>query len=335
MTNRTPFLITLLALVCLSSCQDHLPPAATPALTISTLATGLIAPISVETDPKGRLFVSESGTGKNDSRIMLVAPDGKTFPVVTGLPSVISPGGEPAGTDHLLYADGVLYALNVITGLYKINVASFSPGDAPIAASSLSPQDIGTFVVNYNFKEDTGESHPYNMSLGPDGAIYITDAAANAIIKRAKDGSLSVVTEVPGIANPTPVGPPFIQSVPTSITFDGKQFLISTLLGFPFPAGKAILYQMDLTGKLTVQKQAFNSLVDVENDRNGGALLLEYGLFGPMGWTVNTGRLLRVNSTGTSVLFDKLNQPTDLKLYGTNTAYMTVLGDGTLQKITY
>ena len=332
---RTNLLITafLLTELCITSCQDHRIPSPTPVLSIGPFAEGFVGPIGVETGPDGRVFVSESGTGNNDSRILLVATDGKTYPVVTGLPSITSPGGEPGGTDHLLYADGLLYALN--NGfLYKINVAGFQPGNAPIAATSVAKEDIATWVINYNFVNDTGESHPYNMTTGPDGAVYITDAAANAILRRSKTGQLSVMTEVPGFANPTPVGPPVVQSVPTGITFDGTKFLISTLLGFPFPAGRAILYQMDLMGKLTIQKQAFNPMIDIEVDGSGGSLVLEYGTFGAMGWVPNSGRLLRVNSAGTTVLFDKLNLPTDLKVADAHTAYLVSL-TGSLQKITF
>ena len=324
-----------LVLLVISSCQDHRITVPTPALTITTLTTGLVGPIGVETDPAGRVFVSESGTGVNDSRILLVAADGRTYPVVTGLPSVVSPGGEVSGTDHLLFADGVLYALNYVSGLYKINIASFKPGDAPIPASSLTPQDIRTFVLSYPFVNNANDSHAYNMIPGPDGSIYMTDSGANAILRRTKDGTLSVVAEVPGIPNPTPVGPPVIQSVPTGIVYDGTKFLISTLLGFPFPSGKALIYQMDLTGKVTIQQQAFTSLVDIETDGNGGSLVLEHGQFGAMGFTPQTGRLLRVNTSGNAVLFDKLNLPTDLKIYDSHTAYLTSLGGGLLQKITY
>ncbi len=252
--------LCLLTLLTLSDCQDHRIVSETPALTISPLASGLIAPIGVAIDPAGRIFVSESGTGKNDSRIMLVAPDGKTYPVVTNMQSNISPGGEPAGTDHLLYADGVLYALNG-GFLYKINVAAFTAGSAPIAVASIPREDISTFVLAYPFVNNANESHPYDMTVGPDGALYITDAAANAILRRTKTGVLSVMAEIPSFKNPTPVGPPFVQAVPTGITYDGTKFLITTLTGFPFLAGQAIIYQMDLSGKLTVQKSGFTTLV--------------------------------------------------------------------------
>ncbi|GAB4016566.1 hypothetical protein GCM10028808_45420 [Spirosoma migulaei] len=321
----------------LTGCQDHRVPAPVQP-TISTLATGLVAPIGVEADASGRVFVTEQGTGINDGRVSEITPDGKVHPVITGLYSFKRPDNELDATDHLLAADGMLYVLNA-KGLYTLNLASFKTGDAPIPAASLTPENIQKFVIDYAFTEDTGESHLYNMTLGPDGALYMSDAAANAIIRRSKTGQLSVVTAVPGIANPNPAGPPpgppFIESVPTGITYDGKQFAISTLLGFPFPAGKAIIYQMDLAGKLNVFQQTFNSMVDIENDGNGNYLALEFAIFGPTGFTPKTGRLLRAKGTSSDLLIDKLNMPTDLKLIDSHTAYLTSMGDGTLLKITF
>lgn len=338
MNQKLTALCALLAIVFVTGCQDHRIPSGPTTLTATTLATGLVSPISVETDGNGRVFVTEQGTGKNDGRISEITPDGKVYPVVTGLYSTTNNTGDLDATDHLLHVNGTLYFLNP-KGLYKIDIVSFKTGSTPIPASGLTPEYIQQFVIDYKFVNDTGESHLYNMTLGPDGALYFTDAAANAIIRRSSTGALSVVTEVPGIANPNPAGPPpgppFIQAVPTSITYDGKQFLISTLLGFPFPAGKAILYQMDLSGNLTIYQQTFNSLVDVENDGNGKPLVLEYAVFGPMGFSKNTGRLLRANGSGSDILLTGLNLPTDLRVADSHTAYITSLGDGTLLKVTF
>ncbi|MFD1143702.1 ScyD/ScyE family protein [Larkinella insperata] len=323
----------------LTGCQDHRNPFPTPVqLTLTTLATNLVAPIGVETDASGRVFVTEQGTGSNDGRVSEVTPDGQVHPVITGLYSFKRPDNELDATDHLLAADGMLYVLNA-KELYTVDLNVHKTGHAPIPASSLTPDNIQKFVIDYTFAEDTGESHPYNMTLGPDGALYITDAAANAIIRRSKTGQMSVVTAVPGIANPNPAGPPpgppFIQSVPTGITYDGKQFAISTLLGFPFPAGKALIYRMDLAGNLTVFQQAFNSLVDIENDGSGNYLALEFAVFGPTGFTPKTGRVIRAKGTSSEVVIDKLNMPTDLKVLDSHTAYLTSMGDGTLLKITF
>jgi hypothetical protein len=327
-------LVSLLLVGCvLSSCQDHRT-ITTIQPTITTLATGLVGGIGVETDASGRVFVSEQGTGANDGRVSEVTPDGNVNPIVTGLYSFKRPDNELDATDHLLVADGMLYILNA-KGLYTLSLASIKTGNAPIAASSLTPELIQQFVIDHTFAQDTGESHLYNMTLGPDGAIYFTDAAANAIIRRSKTGQLSVVTAVPGIANPTPVGPLNIQSVPTGITYDSQQFAISTLLGFPFPAGKAIVYRMDLTGKTSVFQQTFNSLVDIENDGAGNYLVLEFATFGAQGFAPKTGRLLRARGTSSDLIVDKLNMPTDLKVADNHTAYLVSMGDGTLSKITF
>lgn len=135
---------------------------------MTTLATGLVGVVGVETDGSGRIFVTEQGTGNNDGRVSEITPDGKVHPVITGLYSFTRPDNELDATDHLLVVDGILYVLNA-KGLYTLNLASYKTGNAPIPASSLTPENIQQFVIDYIFAEDTGESHLYNMTLGPDG----------------------------------------------------------------------------------------------------------------------------------------------------------------------
>ncbi len=307
-----------------------------PIAKITTLTAGLVGPIGVETDPSGRLWVTESGTGKNDARLMMITPaDGKAYPIVTGFFSETMQGGEVEGMSHLLYADGLLYVLGGDGFLYKFDIRNVQPGQAPINASTLPKEDISSFVLAYNFVNNAHDSHPFNLTLGPDGLLYISDAAANAILKRSKTGMLSVVAEILGIANPTPVGPPQLQSVPTSIVYDGQKFLVSTLIGFPFPAGKAIVYQVDQGGGVSVYQQGFNSLVGVKLDGSLSPLVIEYGQFGQQGWVRNTGRILRASGTASTVILDKLDLPTDLKRIDANTYYLTSLGDGTVKKITF
>ncbi|UFH53929.1 ScyD/ScyE family protein [Spirosoma sp. KNUC1025] len=330
--------ISLLTALTIAGCQDHQIPSAPPQLNVTTLASNLASPISVESDGKGRVFVIEQGTGKNDGRLSEITPDGKVYPIITGFHSEVFQGSELSGPDHILYANGWLYILTD-KGLYTINVAAIKTGSPAIDASTLTPEFIQQWVINHNFTNDTGESHLYNMVMGPDGALYITDAAANAIIRRSSTGALSVMAEVPSVANPNPAGPPpgppFIQAVPTGITFDGTNFRISTLIGFPFPVGTAVIYKMDLSGNLSVYQKGFTSLVDIENDGNGQSLVLRHGVFGAMGFGANTGQLIRANGTTSTVLLDNLNLPTDLKMSDSHTAYLTSLGNGTVSKITF
>jgi hypothetical protein len=307
-----------------------------PIAKITTLTSGLVGPIGVETDPNGRLWVTESGTGNNDARLMMITPaDGKAYPIVTGFFSETIQGGEIEGMSHLLYADNLLYVLGGDGFLFKIDIRNVQPGQPPVAASTLPKEDISSFVLGYNFVTNAHDSHPYNLTLGPDGLLYISDAAANAILKRSKTGVLSVVAEIPGIANPTPVGPPQLQSVPTSIVFNGQNFLVSTLNGFPFPAGRARVMQVTQAGVVSVYQQGFNSLTGIFLDGPLAPLVMEYGQFGQQGWVAKTGRIVRINGTTSTVILDQLDRPTDLKRINTNIYYLTSLGEGAVKKITF
>ena len=310
-------------------------------LKLTTLASGLSGPIALKKDASGRIWVAESGTGKDDGRLSMITDDGKIYPVITGFDSGIIMGGEVEGLNHLIFADGLLYILGSHSRLYKANVAAFKPGDTPMMAKNLDVEDKKQFILDYKFPagQDTEDTHLYNMTLGPNGDLYFADAAANAIIRRTKAGVWSVFAYVPGIKNPTPVGGPFVESVPTGIVFDGQKFLVTTLLGFPFPAGQALIYQVDQAGTVLPYKNGFTSLVAINLDNLLGGLVVQHGIFGMMGFGHNSGQLIQITSGGTSVLADKLDLPTDVERGDAHTLYVSSLGvgltGGMIQKITY
>ncbi len=317
----------------LVSCEDHRIPEPQK-INVSTFVTGLAAPIGLETDAAGRVWVAEAGTGQNDGRVSMITSDGKVHPVITGFDSQVFMGSELDGLNHILFADGVLYILGSHSRLYKANVVNFQPGNTPLLASSLPVEDQSQFILNFNFAQDTQETHLYNMTLGPNGDLYFTDAGANAIIRRTKAGVWSVFATIPGFPNPTPIGPPFVESVPTGIVFDGQKFLISLLTGFPFPSGASTLYQMDQAGVVSPYVPGFTTLVDINLTTDPGALVVQHGVFGPQGFAPNTGQIRRVTSTGSSLAVGGLNLPTDLKQADATTYYVTTLV-GTLLKIRY
>ena len=325
----------LLLLSTIQSCKKHQEIPETPVFKVTTLATGFHEPIGLETDEKGRVWVAETGTGKGDGRVSVITANGKVYPVIIQLESFITGGGEIEGPAHILFADGILYILGGHGKLYKANVANFKIGDAPIKASKLAFEDIGGFVLSYNFEKNTHETHPYNLTVGPNGAIFITDAAANAIIRRAKNGNLSVLAEVPGIANPLPFGPPVLQSVPTGIIYDGQHFLVTTLMGFPFPTNKAIIYKISTSGNVSIYQQGFTTLVDIIKGNSFGKIVLEHGKFGPTGFILNTGRMVLANGNTATPLVEGLNTPAGLTQYNDHTWYITSVGDGSVLKVTY
>ena len=335
MKYKLSALACLLAGFLVTSCEDHRIPAP-ETIKVTPFTTGLLGPIGLEADAAGRVWVAEAGSGKNDGKISIITSDGKAYPVITGFDSELM-GGELDGLNHLFFADSLLYILGSHSRLYKANVASFKPGDAPLLAKNLDVEDKRQFILDYRFPagQDTDDTHLYNMTLGPSGDLYFTDAAANAIVRRAKAGVWSVFAYIPGVKNPTPVGPPFSESVPTDIVFDGQKFLVSTLIGFPFPAGASLIYQVDQAGVVSVYKQGFTSLVDINLDNSLGGLVVQHGVFGAMGFAAKTGQLIQVTGSGTGVLVDKLNLPTDFKAVDVHTGYLSSLGDGAVLKVTY
>ncbi|WP_247237881.1 ScyD/ScyE family protein [Telluribacter sp. SYSU D00476] len=334
MNNKVLAWSCLLAGLVMTGCEDHR--IQDPQrVQVSTFATGLIGPIGLETDSQGRLWVAEAGTGNNDGRVSMITSDGKVHPVITGFDSELIPSGELNGINHLLYADGMLYILGSHSRLYKVNVSTLNPG-TPMMAKDLVMEDVSKLILDYNFAEDTGETHLYNMTMGPNGDMYFTDAGANAIIRRTQAGVWSVFAIIPGFANPTPIGPPMVQSVPTGIIFDGDKFLVSTLTGFPFPGGVATIYKVDMAGAVSVFQSGFTTLVDINKTTDPGYLVVQFGKFAlPGGFAPNTGEVRRVTSTGSSLAVGGLNMPTDLKQADANTYYVSSLGDGSVKKIMY
>lgn len=312
-----------------------------PTPKVAVVASGLQAPMGIATDWRGNVWVAETGTANNDGKVVVVqtggahgGQQGQAVDAIVNLSSIKNAlSGETEGPAHLLFDHATLY---ILAGdlLYHADLKSFKPGDAPIDASALPSEDIGSYVRSLNIVTPN-DSHPYNLIKGPDGAIYIVDAGANALIKRLGSGNYSVVAKFPDIKNPTPVGPPMIQSVPTGIIFQNGYFLITTLTGFPFPEGQAVIYKVTMAGDVSVYRSGFTTLVDIANGGFDGNVILHHGTFGATGFTPNTGSLSFTDGHSTTVIADKLNMPAGLAQINNHSWYVTSLADGTLMNISY
>jgi hypothetical protein len=304
-----------------------------PQLNVSTLATGFTSPNGIAMSDNGHIWLADQGTGKNDGKIWLIKPNGEKFEAIVHLESVLT-GAELDGPSHMLFSDGLLYILGAKGKMYKARPADFKPGGPSIEASTLGVEDISAFVLNYPFQMNTHMCHPYGITKGPDGSFYITDAAANALLHRTKDGVYSVVAEIPGVANPLPVGPPVTESVPTGVIIRDGNLLVTTLLGFPFPPGKAVIYQVTPKGGISIYQSGFTSLVDIIDGNLKGQLVVEHGKFN-MGFTPNTGKILWADGKEVSTFADSLNLPAAIVQASRNTWYVSSLGDKSVIKMTY
>ena len=290
--------------------------------------------MGLETDKNGNIWVCETGTANNDGKVVVIKPTGEVYDAIVNLASINNAlSGEVEGPAHLLLDNGTLY---VLAGnyLYAVNVSYFKPGDSPINAAKLPYEDIGSFSLSYPWVNNAHDTHPYNLTKGPDGDLYISDAGANAIIHRKSAGNYSVL-EIPGIANPLPIGPPQIQAVPTSILYDGHDFLVTTLLGFPFPGGHALVYKVSRSGGVSVYQDGFTSLVDIAEGNSLEHIVLQFATFGEQGFEPNTGALVWANGRTPRQLAGGLNMPVGLKQVNQRSWYITSLGDGTLLKAAY
>ncbi|CAG5008240.1 Virginiamycin B lyase [Dyadobacter sp. CECT 9275] len=304
-------------------------------LTATDFASQLAAPLGITKGANNNLWVTEMGTGNNDGKVSMITPEGKVYPAITEFTSVISPEeGTPSGLTHLTYKDGSLYILHGVDGkLYKADVSSFKAGDAPVKASTLVGEEIGKFVLAHNFTVDKDETNLFNLTWGTDGDLFITDAAANAVIRRKSDGTLSIFAEIPPFTNPGQVGGPMIDFVPTGIAYDGSKFFVTSLTGFPFIEGKASVQQLDNTGKLSVYKEGYTALVDVVLTPGNKPLVLQFAKFVlPDGFAPNSGK---ISNEGGTLMIDGLMMPTDIERVGDKTYYAVSMALGKVTKLTY
>jgi hypothetical protein len=325
------FFLLLATLLGNLSCQDHQDP---PQPQITPFASGLIAPLGVETDAKGQVWVTQAGSGTaNDGQLSVITPQGEVFPVVTGFVSQVSPEGAVFGLNHLLLQGTTLYLVHGVEGrLYKFDVNSFQPGNPPVSAQSLTYEAVGDFVKAYPFADDTNETDLFNLTVGPEGDLFIVDAAANAIIRRnATTHALNVFATIPPIINP---GVDTLEAVPTGIVFDGQRFLVSNFTGFPFPSQRATIYQYDLQGNESTYQTGLTTMTDIELDENRQPIVLEYGTWTGQGFEDKSGTIVRSTAQGNTRLLGGLNYPNSIKRSSANTYYVAQTFDGTIQKIT-
>jgi len=90
-------------------------------------------------------------------------------------------------------------------------------------------------------------SNPWGLALSADGeTLYMTDASINALVAiDTGTGRWRRVIRFPVLPNIGPMGPPVVDSVPTSVRLYHPHLLVSFLTGFPFTPGHARVLAVD------------------------------------------------------------------------------------------
>jgi hypothetical protein len=88
-------------------------------------------------------------------------------------------------------------------------------------------------------------SNPFQLAALEDH-LYVTDGGRNLVWDvDLETGSFSTLVSFPKVTNPTPVGAPLIDAVPTGIAVSNDQLLVTLFSGFPFPPGVSSVEQVD------------------------------------------------------------------------------------------
>ncbi|HEY3440324.1 MAG TPA: ScyD/ScyE family protein [Paludibaculum sp.] len=109
-------------------------------------------------------------------------------------------------------------------------------------------------------------SDPFGLAMGrrPE-TLYLVDSGQNTIAEiDASTGRWGVLTRFAPLPNPTPVGGPTIDYVPTAATVFGDELLVTNLSGFPFVPGLASVQSLNpRTGAASPWINGLTSTIDI------------------------------------------------------------------------
>lgn len=317
----------------------------------TVVASGLNAPQGIAVDADGNLWVIDSGlAGDEDimfmsmetgemaptkmgptARIVMVSPDGEQTEVAT-LPSIAASPMENVGGGRLTWLDGVLY---VTSGAWMGGL-----GDAPELVGTVARIENGevTEVADTWAYEEANnpdgfilESHPYGITTGLDGWLWIADSGANALLRvNPESGEMELVAAfVDGLPSPMP-NPQRNDAmeadpVPTAVVLDddGSAY-VSLLSGFPFTPGSSKVVLVTPEGVISDYATGLTMLTDLKRGPDGALYAVQFGMFTEEGPVPNSGSIVRIQEGNASeVLVSGLSFPSGLAFDQDGNAYVT------------
>ncbi len=180
-------------------------------------------------------------------------------------------------------------------------------------------------------------SNPFGIEIVGQ-TLFVADASLN-LIRRvdARTGAYSTLTTFANFPNPIMgVGGPFVESVPNALRIRGNDLLVTTLTGFPFPAGKAEIHRVSLDGNSnTTLVSGLSSALDLRplgSSPDSPIAVIEFSTNQIAG---APGRLRVVSPTADPVtLVEGLITPTGLAVdQHTGEIFITLLGPGLVMRV--
>lgn len=197
----------------------------------------------------------------------------------------------------------------------EVELSDGAGGTAKVSFLADFPDGVPDARTIYRF------SNPWGLALTPDGnTLYVTDASQNTLLRiDTATGRWQRLVRFPPGQNPTPVGPPVIDAVPTSVRIWGDYLLVSKLSGFPFLADAAGVLLVDPEKRTAIPFINFlTSATDVIVRVRPSALrpqffTLEFSLT-MTATPAGPGRLLRWDTAQPTVMSATLPAPVSMAL---------------------
>lgn len=323
----------------------------------TTVLSGLSGPQGVVVADDGSVWVVETGTGGDQklsvpgletgeplastfghsSRIIRVDPDG-THEVVARLPSLASAPLDSFGGSRLALLNGDVYATSGWwTSTYDdFGLDRWSFVDAIVRVENGELEEVvDVWAIEQERNPDGAylESNPYGLAVGPDGGLWMTDAAGNYLAKvDPASGKMDVVTVFDVLPSPIPnpardnalVSDP----VPTGVAFDADgNVYVSLLPGFPFLPGSGKVVRVGPDGSVSDYATDLTMLTDIRMGPDGHLYAVSFGEFTEQGPVPNSGALIRIaEGTGSEVVVSGLSQATSVAFNDAGDAYVTTNG---------
>jgi hypothetical protein len=156
-------------------------------------------------------------------------------------------------------------------------------------------------------------SNPFDLEL-IGGQVYVTDGGRNVVWQAdIHTGAFAPLVAFDPFPNPTGVGAPVLEAVPTGIREFQGQLLVTLFRGFPFPPGTSVVEQVDPDSGvhapvLTGLRTAIDVLV--ADEELAGLFVLEHASGPLLPPFSGPGSLTRRDAAGTTVLANCLGRPT-------------------------
>jgi hypothetical protein len=315
------------------------------AQTPEVVMSGLDNPRGLAFAPNGALYVAEAGRGGDGPCLVSGAGElrcfghtgaitrlwmGRQSRVLEGLESHALPDGSSACCTNDISFNGVGGAY-VTLGLggdaaWKAALGATSMGSVIKMAASGKWKSVGDILQHETTQNPAGgpiDTNPFGVLAEP-GGLLVADAGGNSLLSVAPNGRVETVAVFPPQPNPTPVGPPMIEAVPTAVArgADGALY-VGQLTGFPFVQGLASIFRVMPGESPVIHCSGFKAIMDLAFAADGSLYVVENAT-GGLFFAPGTGQLSRVApDCSRTVVLSGLDRPTAVAVGSDGAVYVT------------